>query len=277
MSKMFKSLVKGFNKCPENKKDSGYRHIDSPTNSNPPAYSEKDKPDVKATAQAIQQHESHVQVCPHESMSFERFQHIHDLLRDEGENRLDALSAMPKYHEDMGNVRSFADPLNYESIMYNSYQICRPKAPTSETVCVQGQAAYTRIKDGPYKIVKDGLELLSIWTIDFSHHQYKREAFTRIQDLLEPVHVWLCPHRSLHDGAIVAKVVSLVVPSAKDPDPVSRLEKDKELRQCQSCKSMFEFQVDGKTCSVKVTRRIKAKTSKDASWLAQCSKTEGGK
>ena len=259
---MFKSFA---NRGSENKKNSGYRHIDSPNNSDPPAYSEKDKPEGKATTNAPQQHGSHVQVCPHERLSFELFQRIQDLLRDEGEKKLDALSAMPKYHEDMQSVRSFESPSSNPS-MHDTYQICRPKAPTSDTACVQGQAAYMRINDE--------LRLLSIWKIDFSHHQYNREAFTQIQDLLKPFHVWLCPHRRLHDGAIVTKLVSLVVPWARDPDPVRRFEKYKELRQCQSCESMFEFPMEGKICSVKVTRRIKAKTSKDASWLAQCSRTE---
>ena len=108
---MFKSLAAGFNRCSENKKNSAYRQVDSPTNSDAPTYldndkpegkattqasSEKDKPEEKATAQAMQQHESYVQVCPHERLSFERFQRIQDLMRNVRDRRLDALSAMPK-------------------------------------------------------------------------------------------------------------------------------------------------------------------------------------
>ena len=239
--------------------------MDSPNDSDPPTYSEKDQPEGKAITHAMQQHESHVQVCPHERMSFERFQRIQDLLRNEGENRLDALSAMPKYHEDTQIVPSFQSRL-MTPYTYDFYQICRPNAPTPETACVQGQAAYMSIEDG--------LELLSSWRIDFNHQQYNREAFTQIRDLLGPFHVWLCPHRRLHDGIIVTKLVSMVAPRARDPDPVRRLEKDKELRRCQSCESTVEFQMEGKTCSVKVKRKIRGKTSKDASWLGQCSRTE---
>ncbi len=265
---MFKSFAAGFNRGSENKKNSGYRHIDSPNNSDSPAYSEKDKPEGKATTNAPQQHGSHVQVCPHERLSFELFQRIQDLLRDEGEKRLDALSATPKYHEDVQMVPSFESRFITPS-MYDFYQICRPKAPTSETACVQGQAAYISIRDG--------IEMLSFWKIDFSNHYYNREAFTQIQDLLEPFQVWLCPHRRLHDSAIVTKLVSMVVPWARDPDSVRRLEKDKELRRCQSCESMFEFQMERRICSVEVTRKIRGKTSEDASWLSQCSRTEDGK
>ena len=265
---MFKSFAAGFNKGCENKRNSGYRHIDSPNNFDPPVYSEKDKPEGEATAHALQQHENHVQVCPHERMSFERFQRIQGLLRDEEEYGLDALSAIPQYHEDMQSVQSFESRMIHPS-MYDFYQICRPNAPTPEPACVQGQAAYMNIRDG--------LELLSFWKIDFSHHQYNREAFTQIQDLLEPFHVWLCPHRRLHDGVIVTKLVSMVAPWARDPDPVRRLEKNKELRQCQSCQSMFQFSMEGKTCTVRVTREIKGKTTKDASWLCQCSRTEDEK
>ena len=123
----------------------------------------------------------------------------------------------------------------------------------------------------------DGLNMLSILKIDFGHHQYKSEVFAQIQDLLEPFHVWLCPHRRLHDGIIVSKFVSLVVPKARDPDPVRRLEINKELRQCQSCDSTFGFRMEGMTCVVKVERKIKAKTAKDASWLRHCSRTEDQK
>ena len=262
---MFKSLAAGFNRGSENKKNSEYRHIDSPNDSDPPTYSEQDKPEGKATTHALQQHESHVQICPHERLSFELFQRIQDLLRDEEENRLDALSAMPKYHDDMQEVPSF-ESRYITPPLWDFYQICRPNAPTSEPACVQGQAAYMSIKDG--------VELLSFWKIDFSHHQFNREAFTQIQTLLEPFNVWLCPHRRLHDGAIVTKFVSMVVPRARDPDPVRRLVNNKELRQCQSCQSMFEFQRGGRVCIVEVRRGIKGKTSEDASWLRQCSSTE---
>lgn len=267
-SKMFKSFTTGFNRCSESKKNSDYRQIDSPNDSDPPGYSEKDKPEGKATTHAMQQHESHVQVCPHERMSFERFQHIQNLLRDEEENRLDALSGMPKYHEDVACVESFESRMKYPT-MYDFYQICRPDAPTLEPACVQGQAAYMSIRDG--------VELLSIWKIDFSHHQYDREVFTQIQDLLEPFHVWLCPHRRLHDADIVSKIVSTVFPRQRDPDPVRRMKEDKKLRRCQSCQSTFEFLLGSKLCGVEVTRNIKGKTSEDASWLAQCSRKEDEK
>ncbi|KAK0508865.1 hypothetical protein JMJ35_008236 [Cladonia borealis] len=268
---MFKPLAAGFNRCSENKKNSAYRQIDSPTNPEPPTYSEKDKPEEKATTQAMQQHESYVQVCPHERLSFERFQRIQDLMRDEKDRRLDALSAMPKNHENMQCVQSFESRMNDPS-MYDFYQICRPKVATSETTCVQGQAAYKPT------CTRDGLDLLSFWKIDFNHHQYNGEAFTGIQDLLEFFHVWLCPHRRLHDADIVSKLVSMMLPRQRDPDPVRRLEKNIELRQCQSCKSMFEFRMETKSCIVVgVKRIIKAKTAEDASWLAHCSRTEDKK
>ena len=260
---MFKSLGAGFRKGSESK-DSGHHHTD---NFDPPAYTEKDKPEGKAKTHVPQQQENHVQVCPHERLPFELFKRIQDLLRDEEDVKLDALSAKPKCHNAMGCVRSFESAYSVDPSEFGFYQICRPNAPTPELACVQGQAAYGSIRDG--------LALLSIWKIDFSHHQHNCE--TKIQDLLEPFHVWLCPHRRLHDGIIVSKLVSMVDPWARDPDPVRRLEKDKELRQCQSCQSMFKFQMEGKTCSVRVTRRVMGKTPEDASWLRQCSRTEDGK
>ncbi len=266
---MFKSLVADFRRSSENKKDSGYHHTDLPNNSDPPAYAENDKPEGKATTYVPQQHGTHVQICPHERLSFELFQRIQDLLRKEGDNRLDALSAMPKQHNDMGIVQSFEPRWSLDPSNFHSYQICRPNAPTREPPCVQGQAAYMSIQNG--------LELRSFWKIDFSHHHHNREAFRKIQDLLEPFHVWLCPHRRLHDGIVITKIVAMLDPSARDPDPVRRFEKDIELRQCQSCQSKFEFKMEGKTCSVKVTREIRGKTSEDASWLRQCSRTEDGK
>ena len=173
-------------------------------------------------------------------------------MRNEEDQRLDALFAMPKYHEDMKCVESFKPRLTYPP-KYELYQIRRPGTTASEPACVQVQAAYMSYRDG--------LELVSIWKIDFSHHQVKSDAFTQIQDLLEPFHVWLCPHRRLHDAAIVSQIVSLAVPRQRDPDPVRRLEKEKELRHCQSCESIFEFRRElEKSCRLRVTRTIKGKT-----------------
>lgn len=264
-------MFKGFSRGSEHKKNSGYGEIGSLCNPpGPPPYCEKEKLEGKATTDARQEHENYVQVCPHERLSFERFQRIQCLLHKGEEKRLDALSAMPTHHGGMQSVQSFESRVSRPP-EWDVYQICKPNTPTSEPACVQGQAAYMGINGG--------LELLSIWKIDFSNRQYSREAFREIQNLLQPFHVWLCPHRSLHDEAVVTKFVSMVAPRFRDPDPLKRFEKNEQLRRCRSCESMFEFQMQGsnlKTCIVTVTREIKGQGPGDASWLRHCSRTEDG-
>ena len=264
-------MFKGFGRSSEHKKNSGYGIGEKGSFRNPPSpppYCEKDKLDGKATTDARQEHENCVQVCPHEWLSFERFRRIENLLHKGEEKRLDALSAMPTHHSGMRCVKSFEDRFS-ESPQWDVYQICKPDKHTSERALVQGQAAYMGINDG--------LELLSIWTIEFGNHQFDQEGFTQIQKLLEPFHVRLCPHRSLHDKAVVTKLVSMVAPQFRDPEPLRRFEKNEQLRRCRSCDSMFEFQThkyNSKTCVVTVVREIKGKGPEDASWLRHCSRTE---
>ena len=265
-------MFKGFSRISEREKNPpGYVEIGGLRNPRgPPPYCEKDKLEGKATTNAQQDHENYVQVCPHERLSFERFRRIEDLLHKGEEKRLDAFSAMPTHHSGMQSVQSFESRFSRPP-QWDVYQICKPDKNTSEPALVQGQAAYMGINGG--------LELLSIWKIEFNDRQFNQEAFTHIQNLLQPFHVWLCPHRSLHDEAVVTKLVSMVAPRFRDPDPLKRFERNEELRRCRSCESMFEFQMEGynlKTCIVTVTQEIKGINSDDASWLRHCSRTDDG-
>lgn len=263
-------MFKRFSRGSKPKKNPGYGNGETGSFCKPPGpppYCEKDKLDGKATTDARQEDENYVQVCPHERLSFERFRSIQDLLHKGEEKRLDALSAMPKHHSGMKSVESFEDRFSMPP-QWDVYQICKPDKHTSEPALLQGQAAYMGINGG--------LELLSIWKIEFSNRQFNHEAFTQIQRLLEPFHVRLCPHRSLHGDAVVTKIVSMVAPQFRDPDPLKRFEKNEQLRRCPSCESMFEFQTQGydmKCCIVTVTREIKGKSPEDASWLRHCNKT----
>ena len=229
----------------------------------PPPYSEKDKSEGKATTDAQQEHENRVQLCPHERLSFERFQLIQKTVQKGEEKRLDALSAMPTDHAGTQKVSSFEDRFSMRS-KWDVYQICKPDKHTSGPALVQGQAAYMGIIDG--------LELLSIWRISLTNCKFDQEAFTQIQNLVKPFQVWLCPHRSLHDEAVVTKLVSMAAPQYRDPDPLQRFRKNEQLRRCPSCQSMFEFEMEpyDTNCIVKVTREIKGKGPDDAWWLRQC-------
>lgn len=263
-------MFKGFSRG-SGLKNSGYGNgkIGSSCNPpDPPPYCEKDELEGKATTDARQEHEECVQVCPHERLSFERFRRIQGLLHKGEEKRLDALSAIPTHHAGTRKVGSFEDRYS-SSPQCDVYQICKPDTYTS---FVQGQAAYTGINGG--------LELLSIWTIDISSRKLSHEAFREIQDLLQQFHVLLCPHRSLHDEAVVTKLVSMAAPEFRDPDPLKRFEKNEQLRRCRSCESMFEFQTnryEPKICIVKVTREIKGENTDDTSWLRHCRGAEDAK
>ena len=266
-------MFKGFSRGSGYKKNSGYGgEIGSSCNPpGPPPYCEKDELEGKATKDARQEHEKNVQVCPHEELSFERFRRIQGLLHKGEGKRLDALTAMPTHHAGTQGVHLFVSRSTGQS-QGDVYQICRPDKHASEPALVQGQAAYMGINGG--------LELLSIWTIDFSNRQFNQAAFTQIQNLLQPFDVWLCPHRSLHGEAVVTKLVSIVAPEFRDPDPLRRFEKNERLRRCRCCESMFEFQMEGyhfKTCTVTVTREIKGDNTDDASWLRHCRGTEDTK
>ena len=267
-------MFKGFSRGSGYKKNSGYGgEIGSSCNPpGPPPYCEKDELEGKATKDARQEHEKNVQVCPHEELSFERFRRIQGLLHKGEGKRLDALTAMPTHHAGTQKVRSFEDGFSSPP-QWDVYQICKPDTHTSEPTFIQGQAAYMGINGG--------LELLSIWRIEFTDRKFSREAFKEIQNLLQQFHVWLCPHRSLHDETVVTKLVSMVAPEFREPDPLKRFEKNEQLRRCRSCESMFEFRKDVIDIqffvTVTVTREIRGENTDAPSWLRHCRRIEDAK
>lgn len=92
-----------------------------------------------------------------------------------------------------------------------------------------------------------------------------------------PSNVGLCPYRRLGDLNVAKKLFYLVEPKIRGPDPINRFEADHDLKRCSDCGTDFDFSVEGKRCTVKVSRNLgKGKNSQDSHWLAQYSKPGHG-
>jgi hypothetical protein len=165
-------------------------------------------------------------------------------------------------------------PTAYHKIMTTgakSTQICRPASNGFER---SGHASILEGKGHINRILED-LNLEMQWMINLTYHQHLFDSYKSVQYLLDPYSVSLCPHRTLSDPDIAKKVLSLLDPKTRTPDPIDRHEEDGRLKTCKNSRANFEFSLDGMLCTVKVMRKVKkAKSPKDLLWTSHCSKNE---
>ena len=227
----------------------------------PPPYSKQDvKEETKAALpQAYPRHGLCVPICHHETMSFERYQRILNLEHFSSGFTIEAISGVPTGYHSITTTGA------------KSIQICRPASNGFES---SGRANILEGK-GHIKGFFGYLELKMQWTIDDTYHQHLFDSYKSAQYLLDPYRVSLCPHRTLSDPEIAKKVLSLLDPTTRTPDPIDRHEEHHRLKTCKDCRAGFEFSIDGMLCTVKVRRELrKAKSPKDLLWTSHCSKVE---
>lgn len=151
----------------------------------PPPYSKQDvKEETKAALpQAYPRHGLCVPICPHETMSFERYQRIHKLENSSGGFTIEAISGVPTGYHSITTTGA------------KSIQICRPASNGFEN---SGRANILEGKGHIYESF-GYLNLGMQWTIDLTYHQHLFDSYKSVQDLLDPYRVSLCPHRTLSD------------------------------------------------------------------------------
>lgn len=195
-----------------------------PGDISPPPYSKQDvKEETKAALpQAYPRHGLCVPICPHETMSFDRYQRIHKLENFSGGFTIEAVSGVPTGYHSI--TTTGAKP----------FQICRPTSNGFES---SGRA---NILEGKGHIIGffGNLELEMQWTIDLTYHQHLFDSYKSVQYLLNPYSVSLCPHRTLSDPEVAKKVLSLLDPRTRTPDPIDRYEEHRRLKTCKDCRAI---------------------------------------
>ena len=187
ISKMF-GFSNGAGQGRESKQSTGSSNSKSGDNP-PPAYTEEDPTERKAkTTGTFAYYEKCVWICPHETLSFQRFQRILNLPGFRGTG-MEALSAVPTPYHDAITTGS------------KPSQICRPHPVSSEPQCVECQAEYE------YNRVHEYMKFKTHWRIDSTQYQHLFGSYKSIQYLLTPSNVWLCPHRRLGEFECCEKVV----------------------------------------------------------------------
>ena len=197
-----------------------------------------------------------VQVCPHEVLSFERFQRILSLPGFKGSyKKLNALSAGPDHELE------YSDSNNRE---------CKPRP-----IKLGGLHS-----SSDYSLSAKRLVLTTRWYIPTpkeSHYSSK----SALQEYLQDLDIKLCPHKNFDDPWIVEVLYRTAHPKEKLADPLDQWEVDAKFpieaggtceAQCQLCSTSFRMSTCGTLHFLYVTRDLgKGTSSSDPVWLAQCS------
>ncbi len=200
----------------------------------------------------------YVQLCPHETLSFERFQHILALpgFRDACPT-LDALAVSDGPHY----KKKFADR--------RSCRLDGEGSPTSST----GSLSYR------YDLERRGLVLKTNWT--FINSEVDPDLWDterRLRRFFKYLRVSLCPHENLGDTMRVKRIFDEVHSDAgcdwREDKPVRNPEGDPRPldETCLLCGTTISIHTYGEQCIRVATERFlgDGRSEEDPFWLLQC-------
>lgn len=197
-----------------------------------------------------------VQICPHETLSFERIKRIVRIpyFKDSGDV-IDAFTNTPSLYHVPSIARTHLckpDPKGFSSLKANSFY------------------KYQRAYEGR----NGGLVLYVHWTMRFDDHRDIAGSVLDLQRFLDTLDIRLCQHTKMSDLRITAKLYKLCNPSRPAPDPVEAYEemhRDRKREGCQGCHTTFNTYKDGNVCHILVKRYLgKGSSLYEKRWLAQC-------
>ena len=194
-----------------------------------------------------------VQICPHESLSFDRMKRITHLpyFKYSGDT-IGAFTNAPGFHHMAGT------------------HLCKPYPKDFSSLTATGFYKYRRGFEGDY----NGLVLLVHWTMDLDEHSEFTGSVSNLQRLLGALQIQLCEHTMMDDLRIATSFYRLCNPSRPAGDPVEAYEEvhgGRKIEKCQRCHTTFETYKTGKTCHILVMRYLgKGDSVYEKRWLAQC-------
>ena len=197
--------------------------------------------------------DNHVQLCPHETLSFKRAQRILSLY-GQGDlyPTMDAFTSAPQ--------------LNHSELSGGEFG--RRKHPR---LCKQDPNGYDVLQATSDYGFEKGLILNIRWQLSFEARPELLKSVECFQQFLDSCDIFLCPHKKLSDEEIVFKAFYSLEPPT---DPVEKFEiASMKIKGCEQCGT--EFWVSGRDdrkCRVETFRPLGTLGSADdKQWLAQCS------
>ena len=199
---------------------------------------------------------SFVQICPHETLSYERIKRIVHL---------------PYFKYSGDNIGAFTKaPGLYHASSVAGTHLCKPYPKNFSSLKANGFYKYQQGYEGSY----EGLVLCVHWTMSFEDHMDLAGTVSDLQRLLDALNIDLCQHTTMGELWIAKKLYRLCNPSRPAGDPVEAYEalhRSRRTERCRRCHTTFEIYKEGKKCHITVKRYLGMGTSPyEKRWLAQC-------
>lgn len=236
----------------------------APTNDLPPPYT--DAPNSTTNNQkaaAPNPSTGFIQVCPHETLSFDRLITIANLPNlKTNSKKIDALRPDPAQHhrghdKDTKEPQDSCKPLGYKVDSYIG--------------SLKGFGTYSWKRDIPVP----GIVLSFHWEMRcLDPSKVNCNSPTDLREMFEKANIQLCPHKKISDMDIVNIIYTIVNPNGKPADPIDRYLAKEVGHDCGVCGTKIKIykRKDGKdkTCRVDTKRYLgKGKDMSDEIWLPQ--------
>ena len=197
-----------------------------------------------------------VQICPHETLSFERMKRIVQLPNFKyARDKIGAFTKAPSHHHVLSSEGTYR---------------CEPYPKDFRSLNAQGHYKYRWGFDGSY----DGLVLYVDWSMNLEEHKGFTSSRSQLQRFLNALDIHLCEHIMMSDMEITAELFGFCHPSRVEGDPVEAYEETHRARsanQCRKCHTTFETYQEEEESHILVKRYLGQGTSiYEGRWLAQC-------
>ncbi|MCJ1452955.1 hypothetical protein MMC28_003300 [Mycoblastus sanguinarius] len=199
----------------------------------------------------------YVRLCPHQKLSFERFNYIARLRNIKTAKKLDAFTKLSTSHHEIVN---------------SGDRVCLTKPGDLMKPYGYSVFKYTSGNEKP------GFNLRANWHLRFD--ESKKQHITR---LLEKPNIWLCAHTHLSDPWIVDAVFEALHPGESYDDPVEAYEArqsnaDQNKKHCDRCDTLFTVYRSARGRAIQVdevwvtAERFlgEGESEKDPIWGEQC-------
>ena len=201
---------------------------------------------------------SYVQICPHETLSFERVKRIMNLpnfQREWPRAKVGAFTSVPGHH----HVLSEEGDL-----------VCKPYRDTFKSLEARGYYRYVESHCG----TTDGFMLCVDWTMEVDHLMDTiTDSLTDLQSFLDTLDINLCQHVKLGDCRITTKLYNFCNEYRPIQDPVEAYigRRIGDQMECRKCYTTFDIREEGDVFRITVKRYMGLGFSAyDHRWLIQC-------
>lgn len=219
---------------------------------------------------ATKSFKSFARICPHQILSFERFQHVANLPTLQDTHSLDVLIKLsPSHHAKV-----------VERKRYRPHDRLRRTKSDPEPTTPQ-PCSYVSFRNAAD--LEAGFELVASWEVLFFARPDGTYAKDDMQRLLRVLHVWLCPHIRLDEYCVVDTMFGLL--SAGDIEEKSADQERAKRRaglpkRCTQCDTTIQVtllteDLNEVRCHVEARRNLgQGQSENDPCWSKQCARAE---